>query len=44
MQLWCIFVDNFEVRLYVSTASGVNKSQPIGNVVFLKSPLFNGAH
>jgi len=39
---WCIFVCNVGLRLYVSIASRVNKSQPIGNVVFVKSPLFNG--
>jgi len=27
--------------LSVSAASRVNKSQPIGNVVFVKSPFFN---
>jgi len=37
------WVINFELRLQVTTASRVNKSQPIGNVVFVKSPLFNGA-
>ena len=37
---WCIFVSNFE---QVSAASRVNKSQPIGKVVFVKSPLFHGA-
>jgi len=38
-------VTNFELRLQVTTAtaSRVNKSQPIGNVVFVKSPLFTGA-
>jgi len=36
-------VGNFELRLKVSTASRVDRSQPIGNVVFVKSPLFNGA-
>jgi len=36
-------VGNFELRLKVSTASRVDRSQPISNVVFVKSPLFNGA-
>jgi len=35
---WCIFVGNFELRLSAWTASRVDKSQPIGNVVFVKSP------